>query len=272
MNRVKNVIQCFFNLAKTSYSKKHMTKLKHAEGSVTVDPKLILGEMRHFHQQLYSSQGHSTPAVLSNFLKLASLPKLGSLSKASVRVWLHEEECLFVLKSFQRNTTPGTDVFLSEVLSLFLEWDLQPPTFFLTLSIMGRFLGELSISQDKESFLWFHKRISSTSWKLAAYLSLQKHRLQTYNEMYRKTDRKRSSPSHRNRRDQAGYIKGRFKGENIHLFSDIIKQNGKEEGMILFLDSEKSLDSLEWEYLFQVLDATNFGPNIFRQLDPYILS
>lgn len=81
--------------------------------------------------------------------------------------------------------------------------------------------------------------------------------------MYRKTDRKSSSPSHRNRRDQAGYIKGRFKGENINLFSDIIKQNGKEEGKILFLDSEKSLDSLEWEYLFEVLDATNFGPNIF---------
>ena len=141
MNRVKNVIQCFFNLAKTSYSKKHMTKLKHAEGSVTVDPKLILGEMRHFHQQLYSSQGHSTPTVLSNFLKLASLPKLGSLSKASVRVWLHEEECLFVLKSFQRNTTPGTDVFLSEVLSLFLEWDLQPPTFFFDSFNHGALLG-----------------------------------------------------------------------------------------------------------------------------------
>ena len=133
---------------------------------------------------------------------------------------------------------------------------------------MGRFLGELSISQEKESFLWFHKRMSSTSRKLAAYLFLQKHRLQICNE----TDRKRSSPSHRNRRDQAGYIKGRLKGETFHLFSDIIKQNGKEEGMILFLDSEKSLDSLEWEYLFEVLDATNFGPNIFRQLDPYILS
>ena len=71
---------------------------------------------------------------------------------------------------------------------------------------MGRFLGELSISQDKESFLWFHKQISSASWKMAAYLSLQKHRLQTYNEMYRKKDRKSSSPSHWNRTDQAGYI------------------------------------------------------------------
>lgn len=87
-----------------------MTKLKYAEGSVTVDSKLILGEMRHFYQQLYSSQGH-TPAVLSNCLNFGSLPKLDSVSKASVRIRLLEEEYLFVLKSFQRNKTPGTDGF-----------------------------------------------------------------------------------------------------------------------------------------------------------------
>ena len=105
MNREKNVIQCFLNLGK-----KHMTKLKYAEGSVTVDSKLILGEMRHFYQQLYSSQGH-TPAVLSNCLNFGSLPKLDSVSRASVRIRLLEEEYLFALKSFQRNKTPGTDGF-----------------------------------------------------------------------------------------------------------------------------------------------------------------
>ena len=42
--------------------------------------------------------------------------------------------------------------------------------------------------------------------------------------------------------------------------------------MILFLDSEKFLHSLEWEYLFEVLGAMNLGPNIFPQLDPHILS
>ena len=115
---MKNVIQCFLNLAKTSYGKKHMTKLKHAEGSVMEDSKLILGEMRHFYQQLYS-QGH-TPALLSNCLNFGSLPKLDSVSKASVRIRLLEEEYLFALKSFQCNKTPGQMVF-GEVRSLFLE-------------------------------------------------------------------------------------------------------------------------------------------------------
>ena len=36
-----------------------------------------------------------------------------------------------------------------------------------------------------------------------------------------------------------------FTGENIRLISDIIKQNEKEEGAILFLDFAKAFDSLE---------------------------
>ena len=62
-------------------------------------------------------------------------------------------------------------------------------------------------------------------------------------------------------RDQTGYFKGRFIGENIPLISDIIEQYKKEEGTIFFLDFEKAIDSLEWEYLFKVLDAMNFGPS-----------
>ena len=31
--------------------------------------------------------------------------------------------------------------------------------------------------------------------------------------------------------------------------------------MILFLDFERAFDFLEWEYLFEVLDAMNFGPS-----------
>ena len=57
-------------------------------------------------------------------------------------------------------------------------------------------------------------------------------------------------------RDQTGYVKNRFIGENIRLISDVIE-----------LYEEKNLpafDSLEWNYLFKVLDVMNFGP-MFRK-------
>ena len=49
--------------------------------------------------------------------------------------------------------------------------------------------------------------------------------------------------------DQTGYIKGRFIGENIRLISDTIEQHENKGGMILFLDFEKTFDSLEWDFL-----------------------
>ena len=41
--------------------------------------------------------------------------------------------------------------------------------------------------------------------------------------------------------DQTGYIKGRYLGENIGVFSDIIEQHENKGGMILFLDFKKPL-------------------------------
>ena len=32
------------------------------------------------------------------------------------------------------------------------------------------------------------------------------------------------------------------------------------EGIALFIDLKKTLDSLEWEYLFKALDTFQFGP------------
>ena len=67
--------------------------------------------------------------------------------------------------------------------------------------------------------------------------------------------------------DQTGYIKGRFIGENIRLISDIIEQN--KEGMILFLDFEKAFDSLEWDFLFKVLNTMNFGPSFLNWIQTF---
>ena len=62
--------------------------------------------------------------------------------------------------------------------------------------------------------------------------------------------------------DQTGYIENRFIGENIRLISDMIELYEKKDlhGILLFIDFEKAFDSLEWRYLFKVLDLMNFGP------------
>jgi len=67
-------------------------------------------------------------------------------------------------------------------------------------------------------------------------------------------------------RDQTGYVKNRFIGENIRLISDVMEFYEKKNlpGMLLFIDFEKAFDSLEWNYLFKELEVMNFAP-MFRK-------
>ena len=63
--------------------------------------------------------------------------------------------------------------------------------------------------------------------------------------------------------DQVGYIKNRYIGENIRMLSDILQLTDLEniEAYITQIDFEKAFDSVEWEFLFNVLKILNFGNN-----------
>ena len=52
-----------------------------------------------------------------------------------------------------------------------------------------------------------------------------------------------------NNTQTAGYVEGRFIGENIRLKSDILNFTVDQdiEGIALFIDVENAFDSLEWE-------------------------
>lgn len=62
-------------------------------------------------------------------------------------------------------------------------------------------------------------------------------------------------------RNQTGYIKGRFIGENARLVLDIYDycEENNEEGILLFTDFKKAFDSVEWDFLFKTLKKFNFG-------------
>ena len=61
--------------------------------------------------------------------------------------------------------------------------------------------------------------------------------------------------------DQSGFIKGRYIGESVRFIEDLILKFDYEnkEGIILQLDFEKAFDSIEWEFMFEVLRKVNLG-------------
>ena len=62
-------------------------------------------------------------------------------------------------------------------------------------------------------------------------------------------------------RDQTGFIKGRFIGENIRLILDILYETEYHEipGLLLFCDWKMAYDSVNWDYLKVVVEAYGFG-------------
>ena len=56
----------------------------------------------------------------------------------------------------------------------------------------------------------------------------------------------------------------RYIGDNIRLIYDLISYLNKENmpGLLLCLDFEKAFDSVDWRFMFKVLHAFGFGPDI----------
>ena len=67
-------------------------------------------------------------------------------------------------------------------------------------------------------------------------------------------------------KDQTAYVKGRYIGVNARLVLDIFEycEHFDKEGVLLFLDFQKAFDSVEWNFIFKVLEKFNFGESFIK--------
>ena len=63
--------------------------------------------------------------------------------------------------------------------------------------------------------------------------------------------------------NQSGFIKGRLIGEVARSIL-VVLNHLKLSGILLLIDFEKAVDSIEWDFLYQSLEAFNFGPTLIR--------
>ena len=56
--------------------------------------------------------------------------------------------------------------------------------------------------------------------------------------------------------DQTGFIAGRYVGENIRLFYDIMHSTVENHlpGLLLLVDFEKTFDSVSWSFIYKVME------------------
>ncbi|KAL9987009.1 hypothetical protein ACROYT_G001243 [Oculina patagonica] len=251
----------FVNLEKRSHNRKHIAKLKTDKNEYLVEPNKILLEMEHFYKTLYTSQ---LPEVSTfnepskRFLNPEMVPKLNAEQQSICEGLITADECLSILKTFAKNKTPGSDGLTAEFYLCFWN-DVVGPLIDCFNDAYQK--GEMSISQRRGVISLIPKKNKDNlllkNWRPISLLN---------------TDYKIATKCIANRlekvlptlinSDQTGYVKNRFIGENIRLISDVIDVYEKRNlpGMLLFIDFEKAFDSLEWKFLFEAIDAMNFGP------------
>ena len=189
--------------------------------------------MKNFYNQLYSSQYQPSAACSSTFLGHDSLlAKLDNENQSLCEGPITAEECLAALKTFQHNKTPGSDGLSAEFYLHFWN-DISGPL--IDSLNYSASVGEFSISQRQGIISLIPKKnkdpLLLKNWRPNTLLNVD-YKLAT-KCVARRLEKVLAQLIER---DQTGYIKGRYIGENIPAISDIIEQHENKEGMILFLD------------------------------------
>ena len=174
-------------------------------------------------------------------------------------------ECEGILSSFQTGKTPGSDEIPVECYKTFCP-----------------LIGKLMTDSLNEGFL--KKEMSSSQKQAVITLIVKKGKDRNLLENWRpisliNVDAKIASKIIATRivkvlpeiihTNQLGYVKGRFIGEAARSTLDVMDYTKKENipGILLFIDFEKTFDSLNWNFLLKCLDVYGFGPSLIRWVE-----
>ena len=249
----------FLNLEKRNHNLKLISRLQLDNGEITTDNDRILNAQEYFYSQLYTSK---IDFKIEDFNEFATFecPKLSEEHKVTVDEQLNEQDILRAMKETKNNRAPGNDGIPVDFYKVFWN-DLRIPFMELlhysftheTLSISQK-QGIISLlpKKDKNCLLlknWRPLTLLNADYKLLAKAVANKLKLYLDALIHR---------------DQTGFMKGRYIGENVVRLMDIMHYTDMNDipAILMQIDFEKAFDSIEWKFIDQTLITFNFGPGI----------
>ena len=186
-----------------------------------------------------------------------SIPKLSAEQKQQCEGKITLQECEAILKRFQENKSPGNDGIPIEFYKKC--WSLISEPFLECINESFE-KGEMSNTQKQAVITLIEKkgkdRCFIENWRPISLLNVDAKIMSKVIA----TRIKNVLPNiiHHN---QSGYVKDRYIGETVRSIYDIMDFTDRENisGLLIFIDFQKALDTLEWDFLFKCLECFNFG-------------
>lgn len=249
----------FCSLEKRNYINKTVTKIETDSGQHITEQKMILDEIKHYYQKLYSNKDAKLDDInLDQLLENVNVPKLTDIESQLLEGKISYSELLAAVKQSKNGKSPGTDGYTAEFFKFF--W-IDLGQFLLRSLNYSLITGELSITQKQGIISIIPKgekpRQFLKNWRPISLLNITYKLLSSClaNRMQNILDKLINE-------NQKGFLKGRYIGENTRIVYDILHLTEKESipGLILLVDFEKAFDSVSWKFIYNVLRFFNFGP------------
>ena len=253
----EKITKYFCGLEKRNYISKQMTKLTLNNREEIYESKDIIKEVKLFYKRLYSERQVEDCEILD---MAQDIPMLTLQEKTSLEGEITLAEASLALKNTKNYKSPGSDGFNAEFFKFF--W-LQLGSFVVRSLNDGFRKGELSTTQKEGVIICIPKGDKSKdlikNWRPVSLLNVV-YKIGSACIVKRL---KSVLPSLINE-DQTGFMANRYIGDNIRLIYDLISYLYRENkpGLLLCLDFEKAFDSVDWKFMFKVLRAFGFGPDI----------
>ena len=244
------------NLEKYKAESKIIHKL-NLGGSTTVDQNEIIDEQKCHYQSLY--QKRTRIESLYTFYD-HEIPQLSEIEKQLCEGLMSRKECEEMIKEMKNGKTPGTDGLTVEFYKISLNDIKVAMVNSFNYSFQTNSLSEL----HKQGLITLlpksNKDLTNLSnWRPISLLNVDyKIMAKSIANRIKKVLTRLIDSS------QTGFIKGRYIGENIRLLFDIIEYTEEHDipGMLLFTDFEKAFDSINHEYITEILYLFNFGQDL----------
>ena len=176
--------------------------------------------------------------------------------------YLTLQECYNSLKLFKQNKSPGCDGLPAEFYLAF--W---PEIGYKLVTSLNYCLDKnmLSLSQRRGVITLLEKKGKDPqqikNWRPVTLLNTD-YKILT-KSLSRRIEKFIPEVIHT---DQSGFVRDRFIGEPIRFVEDLIEKFDREDkpGIVMQLDFEKAFDSMEWNFLFEMLKKLNLGETFIR--------